>query len=270
MRELNDPANPYREQYAEWDYYCFANARRMDKAELKKWNSHKVPLTRRSILVNVDANGYPVPIMQTHNERMEWYRDQIPAPDGACTMSYSVYADVPELLDQRMYAAEQALRSELVPEIPRWLAVSPPLKALMLPDGSCIAYGAPGTGRQYDREINFLRTAPAVACYHYSPAGRLLAQTEVGEGWYNMFWPEAEQVLGGYDEATTYVYEDNGYIFVRQIEDWKPLAVYNYDGAPLPVETEAMSRDANIWGGWFGREIMMLYAAQQDKHMYSD
>lgn len=263
MRDLDDPANPYRDQYAEWDYYCFANARDMSKEERRKWNRHQVPLTRRWINVFVDPAGFPVPIMQSHQERMEWYRDREPSQGDTCVNSYEVYADVPEDLDQRMYAAEQAIRAELVPAIPRWLALNPPLKAIMLPDGSIVAYGEPGSGRDYDLNDDFLRGAPPVKCFHYSPEGTLLAQTATGEGWYTMFWPDAETVLGRYDDKTTYIYQDNGFIFVEQIEDWKCLAVYNYDGTPMPVETTAGSRDRNVWGGWFGREIFMLYTAQQ-------
>jgi hypothetical protein len=266
VRDLEDPANPYRGQYAEWDYYCFAKAHSMTKAESKAWNRKQVPLTRRWIRIDVDANGYPVPWLESTKQCLEWYRDWAPTSEDGCTLTYSVYGDVPEALDERMVEAEQAVRAAMVPAIPRWLAVNPPLKALRLPDGSYIAYGALGSGRKYDLNANFLRPAPEVCCFHYSPEGKLLAQTDLDQAWYELFWPEAEQVLSGYDPKATYYWEDNGFIIVQQIEGWKQLAIYNYDGAPLPVETNVMSRDTNIWGGWFGREIMQMYAIQQHKH----
>jgi hypothetical protein len=271
VRGLDDPANPYRGQYAEWDYYCFANARSMTRSDSKAWNRHKVPITRRLIQVNIDANGFPTPLMLTNRQRMEYYHNPQPAPattGGGCTLSYTVYGDVPELLDERMYAAELAIRAEFVPKIPRWLAMNPPVKAIMLPGGDVATYGVLGSGRNIDLYTHFHHRINLFdyPCCHYSAAGELLAQVEPGDPWCRLFWSEAEQVLGAVDPEKMCYWEQNGFVIVQQIEGWKQVAIYNYDGAPLPVETNANSRDANTWDGWYGREIMIMYAAQQARN----
>lgn len=228
------------------------------------WSKGNVPATRRMISYGVDKEGFPVPLMEQRRQRIEQMHNPEQQPPSTCVVSFAVYGDIPLELDTRMLAAEMALKAAYIPPIPRWLAQRPPLWALVLPSGEVVTAGEPGSGREFD--MLYTRTLkedlPPYKCYRYSADGNLLAETEPGQEWYTLFWPKATEELAQYSPDKTIYWIENGYVIVRNYKDWSNAAVYDYDGSPLPAETNTASRDANVWNGWYGREIPLLYEAQ--------
>jgi hypothetical protein len=265
VRGLDDPANPYRSQYGEWDYWCVANAKPMTGQDWADWSDGKVPATRRMISYGVDKDGFPVPLMEQRRQQIERLHDTTQKPESTCVVSFGVYGDIPPEVDTRMLAAEMALKAPYVPPLPRWLAKQPPLWALVLPNGEIVTAGKLGSGRMFD--MSYTRTLkenlPPYKCYRYSAEGKLLGQTETGQQWYTLFWPKAAEVLSQYSPDETIYWIENGYVIVRNFKDWSNAAVFDYDGTPLPADTNTALRDANVWNGWYGREIPLLYEAQQ-------
>jgi hypothetical protein len=196
---------------------------------------------------------------------MERLHDASQAAASSCVVSFMVYGDIPPELDARMLAAEMQLKAQYAPPIPRWLAQQPPLWALVLPSGEVVAAGELGSGRDFD--MNYTRKLkedlPPYSCYRYSADGELLAQTKPGEQWYTLFWPQSAEVLGKFNPDDTIYWVENGYVVVRDYRNWTIAALFDYNGAPLPVDTELTARDANVWNGWYGREIPLLYDAQR-------
>ncbi len=264
MRDLDDPQNPYLGQYSEWDYWCLANANPMNSEDWSEWSDGNVPATRRMVSYGVDKDGFPVPLLTQRQQQMERLHDASLAPENACVVSFMVYGDIPPELDERMLAAEMQLKARYAPGIPQWLAQEPPLWALVLPTGEVVTAGELGAGRDFD--MNYTRKLkadlPPYSCYRYSAAGELMAQTKPGEQWYTLFWPESATVLGQYNPDDTIYWIENGYVVVRDYRNWTVAALYDFDGSPLPVDTNMAARDANVWTGWYGREIPLLYAAQ--------
>lgn len=264
MRDFADPANPYLGQYNEWDYWCLANANAMTNEDWTAWTEGSVPETRRMLSYGVDKDGFPVPLLAQRQQQMEQQHDAAQQPESSCVVSFIVYGDIPPALDLRMLQAEMQLKAQYAPPIPQWLAQQPPLWALILPTGEVVTAGELGTGRDFD--MNYTRQlkedlAP-YSCYRYSPDGRLLGQTQPDEQWYTMFWPEATATLSQYNPDDTIYWIENGYVIVRDYRNWNVTALFDYDGTPLPVDTNIAARDANVWEGWYGREIPLLYAAQ--------
>lgn len=242
-----------------------AHANDIAAVDWSKWQDEAPPATHRFITVKVDASGYPLPLLDSAAQEVEAAHAQ-PAPDTAsCTLSFIADGEMPAELVQQLQAAELSLKARYIPPVPHWLAQAPPQWATVLPDGEVLTQGELGSGKGLDTFCTWdapFNLPPQPYC-RYSAQGQLLGRLEQGdEDWYKLFWPEAQQALSRYQQQTLCDF-DYGCISVYPYASNEVLAVFNYDGAPLPVDTEPDTRDRNVWDGWYGQEIALLYAVQQ-------
>jgi YD repeat-containing protein len=265
VRGLEDTANPYRGQYGEWDYWAYANGRQLTN---KDWENLAAGTTGEKqcyLTVGVDKDGYPVPLLQQQREQCERFRDMTKKTDSACVVSFSAFGAIPPELNSRLLAARAEIKGEFVPRIPAWLGKNPPLWALVLPSGDVVTTGELGSGKGLDQEelqMNGVQIATAVT-YRYNAQGELQGQTAPGGKWYTLYWQDAEKVLGQYNPNETATWPEAGYVVVRKLSDWSVLATYNYDGKVQPADTDNRGRDWNVWQGYYGNEIALLYEAQR-------
>lgn len=266
MRGLNEPGNPYRKQYAQWDRWALAHAKDMRMVDWGAWNAGELPDARRMIFVKVDQAGYPIPLLDQRAELMQQAHDPSLKHKNDCSVSFMAYGDMPLELLRELQTAELAIKTKYLGQIPAWLAKQPPLWAIVLPSGDVVTRGELGSGQGLDAYFTWRNAMnlPEGNYCRYDRTGRLVAKLLPGDSdWYKLFWPEAEQVLSKYAQARTMTIFQNGCVIVQEYAGKGVLAVYDYDGAALPAVTDAKARDGNVWGGIIGSEIPALFAVQQ-------
>lgn len=266
MRDIGDKDNPYAGQYAEWDYWAYANGRDLAAADWQEMEGGTGTSNRELVSVGVDKDGFPVPLLKQEEEQYALMANPKGGQARTCVLSFTAYAEMPPELHERYEAMRYGLRAQHLPPIPRWLAQKPPMWALILPSGEVITSGEPGAGNvDESRSRDWYASAQMQGYSRYSAQGELLGKLEPGHDWYEFYFANCKDVLAEYEKRGAYCWQQSGYVVVQDNNDYRTLAVFDYDGTPLPSETEVWGRDMNLWGGLYGPEIMPLYKAQQEQ-----
>jgi hypothetical protein len=186
VKALDDPANPYREQYGAWDYWMFeqqgqrnpaeAAFRKQQNAQPKftnaadgtvktggefeggGWVPYTPPLAEqwRDFNVHVDEQGWVIPYLQSQQTAWGWrlkpekwtsmYARTVP---GDREYTFHTGGEMPA-------ATRAALLDELrtllpdrfPPEPPTWMRAAPPYAFLVTPEGEYITEGPLGSWRE--------------------------------------------------------------------------------------------------------------------------
>ena len=64
MRDLDDPANPYREKYGAWDRWLFANAKNPSMEEMQAFMTGSAPEGYIYLRPSVTAEGWLIPQLE--------------------------------------------------------------------------------------------------------------------------------------------------------------------------------------------------------------
>jgi len=67
VQSLDDPDNPYKDDYRDWDHWVYANLVPAPKA----WKEGEYPENWDSLSAEVDENGYVIPMLETVRLREE-------------------------------------------------------------------------------------------------------------------------------------------------------------------------------------------------------
>ncbi len=252
MRGLDAAGNPYRDKYQAWDRWAMEHAKDQRWIDWGNWNSGAMPGTYRMFFVQVDCSGYPIPILEERQKRIELAHAPRTQGQSECLVAFIAFGEMPPEMLAGLQAAEMAYKARYVPSIPRWLADDPPVWAIVLPGGEVVTMGELGSGCDIDTYGTWRNSGnipPREYC-RYSAQGKLLGKLPLGDkNWYELFWPEAQQVLGRFDRIQTMVVFDNGYVIVRRYAGQDVLGTYDYNGAPMPDATDPRLRDGNVWAG---------------------
>ncbi|MCC7476986.1 hypothetical protein IT575_00890 [bacterium] len=247
VRPLDDPANPYRGQYEDWDRWFYGNYfapnwtepdfEPLKQARIKEQGGKSDQW--RDYHSFVSADGWLIPQRQT-------WRKQTQLPAGA-TLASSSGGFFPEIGDELLFRyrsagcmpvamAERRSHEEALamapdyPPIPGWLGGNPPQEALMTLEGDWLCLG---------------------------PLGGQVSAAD---------WPEAP---GVWYEATRrepcFLYDKDGKLLIRAMQIGVPrgpggfAALYGNQELAMQlnfVSGRRDSNDANIYGIWWtGRGI---------------
>jgi hypothetical protein len=260
VRGLDDPENPYRDDYKAWDLWIYMHELTVLEAQgisnpgigRDGWNYYSM---------SVDENGFPVPRLMATRDRYERLKHGSDANTeaGRCTHSIQAMGAMDFDMQHRMQLAEDAVLGEYLPEIPQWLVRGAPEWAMILPDGEVVTRGPVGSMEQL---------APAAAadqfeCYYrYSPEGVLVDKTELGQLWLQLFW-DADRVIAKYNSDKVYFVDRNGYLVVISTDTRKTAALYDLDGSRLNTSHPLDDRDGTRFYKIRGDELLRAFKAQQ-------
>lgn len=282
IRPLDDPDNPYKDSYGEWDVWELENYQwlcdehgfdqltedeRMDFMNAK----HDDPRLQddHGHFLTVRGDGFLVPHVdvmagQSRGEGLGFGWGSTMQHHGI-TLAYYVktsfgiwsFGNIDEELWQRMERATGVAQAPAVAPIPRWLADNPPMWVMFIPDNEIITLGPLGSWD--DEEV--LSTG---AWYRFSADGELLGQTTpYQQWWFEIFFPEFRQIwedLGGIPDIQFTDME--GIISFHQQDTMAGLAVYSYKGEPDP-DIFTWQDPPYLFEIFEGRDIPAMYAAQK-------
>jgi hypothetical protein len=220
-RPLDDPANPYREQYTQWDRWIFEHIGKMDpleqahyndqfnrqqaardearRAKLPEPSSSMEPYQRppdspwRHVTARLDEDGWLLPLALTPAEGLFLDRDRRePYVFTGPNVYIGATGEMPPEAWAEFQAARDAARrahyARIFPALPAWLKTAPVASLVFLPDSSIITWGERGSYRAPTPDPNwpadrrpYGKNGGTQAWFRYSASGKLLGQTSGGE-----------------------------------------------------------------------------------------
>ena len=260
MRDLNDPENPYIDEYKPWDLWIF-----MHETGLLEAEGVVNPWVERSgweyFDMRIDENGFAVPRLVELRNRMERLKRGSEAADNqaACTHSISATGIMDPAMRRGMHVAEDALSARYLPQIPEWLTRRLPVWAMILESGEVVTC-EPAGGGPYSPDSGY----GSETCFRrFSPDGVLLDSTEPGQLWLQLFF-DVDKALEKYAERAVYFHDSNGYLTVHDIDTSKQIAVYDMDGTKLPRNHPLDDRDGTYFYKVYSGELLRVFEAQEE------
>jgi hypothetical protein len=282
VKPLDDPANPYREQYGAWDRWIMENIGRSDPTmnaymnrvdrekrrellkakrekrdpdpkimEQKWWEVQPRNEKWQHFEIEVDEQGFVIPYLQQQLDmtlrsrsvtndrdyRVSWQQLQQQRGEPFRLWAGGV---MPEDLKAQMEAARKGLLPlQPMPEVPEWLAATPPYWVIFMPNGEIVTLGALGTWQENWQDLPKEQQRPSGGYFRFSPTGELLGQAaKDGPSIFQQYNPmlpslELSGKSQGYD-----IEQPAGFLLWRQ----KPehggavVAAWDYDGTALPID----------------------------------
>jgi hypothetical protein len=250
VRPMDDPANPFRGQYNDWDRWLFDNLvattdgfppppgstfeetkQYLDAQLLKRAQGQLHTAADASLRTQVTVDGYLVPVLHGIADweiavaagRSKAYYDALPWVEGTGHMEPA--------LKQAYDLAVDAIRSQNYPAVPDWLVAAPPLGAMLLPNSEILTQGPLGSWHPSDGDPHSASHAEDLHqshdWYRYSADGTLLSQAH-GFWWFTYHDPEALGYPEGDPDTSLH-----GYVTFRAKDSREPLSYWTYDGRRL-------------------------------------
>jgi hypothetical protein len=289
VRPLDDPANPYRAQYGAWDYWRAGQLNAINpqqtermNAGMKAWDEEQKKAREekrkpdRSILdkafnpvydpndpwqpfnVQLSDEGWVIPLL----EERKAYLEREAARDYRLPRTYvpllSLYGGgvMPDEMAAELRAAKQAAQLSGLPEIPAWLAASPPRRMLAVPNGEFITYGPLGSWSEGWRDS---ATRDVYLGWHrYSATGELLGSwLDKNTSWSVLLNPQAPSLTLGGQTQGYQVEEAGGYLIWRKPKDQgnEVIAAWDYDGTPVDF-SQPLTRDPRYFRVFSWEDIL--------------
>lgn len=269
MRDPLDPENPYRDQYEDWDYWCYMNVRDPYSEETVNLYAGMGGPELFFADIGVDPQGFMVPLEQYYRQQMEWSignYDQENMVD--CAASMSCAGPIDGGLRGELLALTSKIRAAYVLPVPEWLAQAPPQAAKYLPDGRFAVLGELGAGAEARAEsvTGWWRPdAHGLAWRLYSADGELLKTGEPDEDWWQLLIEDYRKLLGIEEDAEVTSWEYNGMITVYNFATQEYCGTLAYDGTVLEGNWYEQDRgvDPRAFATLSGAEIPLIYKAQQ-------
>jgi hypothetical protein len=238
VRSIDDPENPYREEYKEWDRWFWDHLlekapeqklyRDMTEEEKALKEAHRqLGMGWTGVMHRVDERGFFIPLERSMREREEAISaGKLDERDNSGQWVMAEGEIDPEM-HQASWDAGFAVSAEYYPPIPAWLAANPPYEALLLPNGDVVTWGLLGIT---DRDYNY---GPNINSLYarYDKDGNLIAKVE-DKGWFMLYYdPEG---TGRPLPDGEYEDREDGYFMYRDPYSGGLLSVWNWDGTPMP------------------------------------
>ena len=267
VKALDSPANPYAGEYSAIDQWIYDNTVN-DRATF-----YGQSMDDDAAAAYVTAEGYMVPVYLQMRE-LEILKKSGRHPDGSQEPPYQVYAvgKMDPELRQAWRDKSQMIKAQYTPQIPQWLAVSPPPNAMFTDSGAVVTAGLPGELVKRKSSPDDFPSSP-LPFYLYSPTGEQLAgpsNTINGlfgvQRWQDIYeemsrrgWTSTDTGLGFKGSVV-----ENRSAGVYQFRNaaGEIIGIFNYDGTELTEQT-APVRDAHLFSFVNAHMLPEIYEAQQ-------
>jgi len=264
VRSLDDPANPYRGQYGEWDYWVLANGREPTREEWLKDGNGDAASGFIMLSANVNTQGFMQPMLLTYRLSLTPSEER---GDDCSSLSFWACGGMDAGLKHRFDQAKVIVEARLMPVVPEWLAKNPPTWATVLPGGLVLTLGGLGErlalNRPDARYFPGWQPFPQGGPYClYAADGKLLSKTAAGSQWWQLTFPGWEKALGG-DGAETFEYR--GLIYALDTATGKIAGMFSYDGTRVQLTPGVFPPQLDMFKGWSADEIPLVYEAQRGK-----
>jgi hypothetical protein len=271
---LGEQRNPYLKDYEPWDKWVYEHAVTSTDPAIERYFRGEGGRSNVVIDAYVDSSGFLVPQRMAKQRRLHAQavgRDEQPVYLPQWTHVLFAAGSMDPALRESYEHAMLKLRAEYTVTIPDWLAANPPAWALVLPAeagphaGEVVMYGRAGMNPDYVMCPGEIR--PAASCelfYRYSPSGKLLGQTVLGQQWWELYTANPAAPAGPGSTSYYAVFEAAGLISVTDVRTGKLAWRMDYGGKRLAEQQRPAPRNENHWLGLTARELKAIYAIQHE------
>jgi hypothetical protein len=231
----DDPSNPYKGQYREWDLWLAQH----EATEQVAFLDGKRPEKWVSLSTCVDRSGAIVPLLEASRILHEglahgneaYYKDLPYRVRGEGEMEPALY--------QQYMDEETSLMASYFPPIPEWLAANPPRESILVPSGEVVTLGLLGSGFKKRDPAN--PSGQQSCCggsgeqyWIYSSTGEPLESAK-GHWWWNYYErnnPRVNEEMGNFNCSRR-----DGVIYFTKPGTEEIASVWTWDGKRLPGTT---------------------------------
>jgi hypothetical protein len=211
-------------------------------------NDGQLNVSPRNLRVAVDENGFMVPLLSDRALALQLRADtpdltmnqRIAAEHGVVLgetrnlrgTTVQVDGDAPGIyyfstapmdgdLLTRFETERSTMLRTVLPAMPAWLSGVPADNVTLLPNGEVLV-------DSLDDDTVVLR---------YSPEGQVIGRIPAGQSWRDVYTKDFEALRGQAESKGWDMVEQDGYLVFRDQGTREVVAVYDFDGSPLPVDS---------------------------------
>jgi len=270
VRGLKEAGNPFAGQYSEFDRWAFAHYVDPNSKKFQQVFMSDDEPTMDFFYVNVDENGYVVPMAT----QLEWMLNP-PADleENPCQYSFYCAGELDPQLKAWLRETGLMQMARGAPPVPRWLAENPPRWVSPVAGGEYLTLGrlGSGTGLEADLSIEQMYNlmphvedpAGSDKYCRYSGDGKLIAEAGQDQEWWQLFFSNFDQVAGELSNGLGYkVREYRGTIVVYEKTSWAVLGTFDFQGNKLEIGDEKYGSQYLL--RWiYGGNLKPVYERQQ-------
>lgn len=253
VRALEDPENPYRDEYKPWDYWFFDHLL-AEIPEYKLWSQltdaekaeriakRKAGMGWSSMRYLLDGSGFVIPFEKGIRMHEEGVEDNTFLDLGHSGNWVIAEGEIDPEMHQAMWEASYKVSAEFYPEIPSWLAENPPFEAIFLPNGDVVTHGLLGDFKKEGEAASCCGGKGSVVA-RYDHDGNLIRTLKDSLWFYLYYDADLNPEPVGLPSTSR-----DGYTTFRDERTGSLLSVWDWDGTQLPT-TEPAWRDPHpyIW-----------------------
>jgi hypothetical protein len=258
VRDVLDPQSPYKDSYAPWDIWLGQHGLRPGDKLVDAYYRGEAPSGFARFSVMTDEQGFIVPAVELLRQQIAQQtslKDYLSAPH--CVHLFEA-AGVPDPgLLEGMEQAKGELWASLLPPVPAALAQKPPQLTILLPGGEAVCFGkVPAAAGQ--------EPLTQATYYRLGADGRLLGFVAPGLPWQELYCQDyAARILLAASAKDCVSVSLNGYTIWLQEESREPTAIFDYDGTPLPLDTDTARREGGLIMQLYSDMLVEVHKAQQ-------
>jgi hypothetical protein len=269
---LGTPVNPYRRDYDPWDEWIYEHAVTSTDPAIENYFRGQGGRSNVVLSAYVDSSGFLVPQRLAEQRRLHTQatgdgNQLVYLPNWTHVLFAAGTIDPALLADYQ--GAMFSLRAEYTLTIPEWLAARPPAWSLILPPeagphaGEVIMFGKPGRDQDFALPRGDVRPPSSRSIfYRYSPAGKLLGQTEVGQQWWELYTTNPATPRGPASTSFYTIFEAAGLVSVTDVRTGKLAWMMDFSGKRIADIRHPGLRDLNHWLGLTAAEVKAIHAQQ--------
>ncbi|MBN2082926.1 hypothetical protein JW859_12075 [bacterium] len=268
VKPMDDPENPYRDQYKPWDLWCYdhivaydsdaeqkpVDAMTYEEKQAFVYGTNK-PTNWIRILPEIE-DGFLVP-SDVHVQRWEEAianNQRLEYSTAVAESSVVAEGEIEPSLRDENYLATDAIRASYWPPIPSWLVDADPSRVLLLPNGDVITDGL--LGEEHNGSTSGCCGGSKDSLFaRYDCSGQLV-RTAQGFWWYTYYDLDLQGKLDG-----KLVNTPDGYIKLCDVETGQVLRAWDYDATEIPAGADLPSRDTHPFSWLSGATLKCFYAA---------
>lgn len=262
--DLENPENPYRDDYREWDFWLVDH--QVPEAEVVGCFSGDD--TDMSMIGYLDEAGWLIPSLVVEKE----LEDQATLGNGRdylkslTTRVFAAGAMDPELSQQRLDEICMMKAQHFLP-IPSFLGENPPRRTMLLSEDRFVTIGLPGSGSLIDpyQQDPYAPPMEALPFYLWDSQGNQLGESWTS--WYELFGAPIEEILDtARDEGCNSKFPSNipmGYLGFNDAATGQLKLLFDYDGTPLEPDLSLHKRDEHNFMFISANKLTHLYNSQQ-------
>lgn len=248
VRPMEDPDNPFKDQYRPWDYWLYTNLDTESTGNLKdittKQRVSSTTFQYDSLITNVTEEGFLVPMEQGVREYEASVSDGSVRSYEAQRKWVCGYGSVEHDVFQDCFQACDRIRAGFYPEVPNWLVQGTiPASCILLSDDYIVTSNSVSGDKNSAHADEGENAAEPHEYFLYDGEGNELGHG-CGHWWFLIYahrYPDREVPVG------EFTWLPGGIVEFRDSETDRPSSTWNWDATEIDSTATPPQNDRH----WF-------------------